>query len=42
MGKLVMLQQTDRVEIYQCQLQARAGIGYVDTDPDFLDDCPKT
>ncbi|KAH0679336.1 hypothetical protein KY284_020421 [Solanum tuberosum] len=27
MGKLVMLQQTDRVEIYQCQLQARAGIG---------------
>ncbi|KAH0633615.1 hypothetical protein KY284_036401 [Solanum tuberosum] len=27
MGKLVILQQTDRVEIYQCQLQARAGIG---------------
>ncbi|KAK4739708.1 hypothetical protein R3W88_003405 [Solanum pinnatisectum] len=27
MGKLVMLQQTDRVEIYQCQLQAKAGIG---------------
>ncbi|KAH0773968.1 hypothetical protein KY290_011105 [Solanum tuberosum] len=27
MDKLVMLQQTDKVEIYQCQLQARSGIG---------------